>query len=168
MKILDNVAVSFDDVLLVPQHSELSSRDEVDLSTMFGRVQVRLPIFASPMDTVTDTCMQKAMVDSGCLGIHHRYCKSAQLLEAAIYGPIAVAPSLGVDFLKQLKDEDNLGIIFLDVAHGDSKPCLDYAEEAVKLGLTVVSGNIATPGAATRYYDVGVKILRVGIGGGSA
>ena len=44
---------SFDDVLLVPQYSDIESRSEVDISREIGGHRYQLPIISSPMDTVT-------------------------------------------------------------------------------------------------------------------
>ena len=44
---------SYDDVLLVPQYSDIRSRSEIDISTDLGKgVMLQLPVVASPMDTI--------------------------------------------------------------------------------------------------------------------
>ena len=161
--------LSYNDVLLVPQYSNLSSRSEVDLSVELFDRKLRLPILSSPMDTVTGIEMQKAMEDAGCLGIHHRYCDKDILLKASLFGPIAVSPSLGTGFIDNLLfDMLDKPIVVLDVAHGDSKVCYEYAKYCLDKGCIVVSGNICTPEAARRYIDLGITYLRVGVGPGSA
>jgi IMP dehydrogenase len=54
-------ALTFDDVLLVPQYSDIKSRQEVDISNMLGDIKLDLPIISSPMDTVTESNMLLAM-----------------------------------------------------------------------------------------------------------
>ena len=47
--------LTYDDVLLVPQYSDIKSRKEVSLETdLGGEVELGLPIIASPMDTVSE------------------------------------------------------------------------------------------------------------------
>jgi IMP dehydrogenase len=69
-KIIDE-ALSFDDVLLVPRHSQVLPR-EVDTSTYFSRnVKLNIPIVAAAMDTVTETQMAIAMARQGGIGVIH-------------------------------------------------------------------------------------------------
>ena len=46
--------LTYNDVLLVPQYSDIKSRKEVSLSSQLGDIELSLPIIASPMDTVSD------------------------------------------------------------------------------------------------------------------
>ena len=46
--------LSYDDVLLEPQYSDISSRSEIDISVDMGaHLKLEIPIISSPMDTVT-------------------------------------------------------------------------------------------------------------------
>ena len=64
-------ALSFDDVLLVPRHSQVLPRD-VDTSTRFSRnVRLNIPVVAAAMDTVTETQMAIAMARQGGIGVIH-------------------------------------------------------------------------------------------------
>ena len=45
--------LSFDDVLLIPQMSDITSRKEVDISSDVLEKKFTLPVISSPMDTVT-------------------------------------------------------------------------------------------------------------------
>ena len=67
-------ALSFDDVLITPQYSDILSRKNIDLTMQFGdKFSLQLPIISSPMDTVTSSCMVTEMYSAGGLGIVHRY-----------------------------------------------------------------------------------------------
>ena len=67
-------ALTYDDVLLVPQYSDIRSRKEVKIdNSLDKRTHLGLPIISSPMDTVTESDMSNAMCDAGGLGIIHRY-----------------------------------------------------------------------------------------------
>lgn len=58
-------ALTFDDVLLVPKYSEITSRKDVDITSHLGEYEFELPIISSPMDTVTEDQMAITM---GCQG----------------------------------------------------------------------------------------------------
>ena len=66
--------ISFDDVLLVPQYSDIVSRSEIDTSVkMADDIQLQIPIISSPMSTITESHMCNALRWIGGLGIIHRY-----------------------------------------------------------------------------------------------
>ena len=66
-------SLSFDDVLLVPQYSDINSRKMLSTENKLGDIQLALPIISSPMDTVTEVDMTRAMDEHGGLGVIHRY-----------------------------------------------------------------------------------------------
>lgn len=64
--------LTFDDVLLVPQHSDVMPRD-VDVSTRFSRrVPINIPLTSAAMDTVTESGLAVALAREGGLGVIHR------------------------------------------------------------------------------------------------
>jgi IMP dehydrogenase len=64
--------LTFDDVLLVPQHSDVMPRD-VDVSTRFSRhVPINIPLSSAAMDTVTESGLAVALAREGGLGVIHR------------------------------------------------------------------------------------------------
>src|SRR5262245_18771499 len=66
------VGLTFDDVLLLPAHSELMP-SEADTSTRITRrYRLRVPLVSSPMDTVTEARMAIAMARQGGVGVLHR------------------------------------------------------------------------------------------------
>src|SRR6478735_9165242 len=65
-------ALTFDDVLLVPQHSQVVPR-EVDVSTNLTRhIRLNVPLVSAAMDTVTESRLAIAMAQQGGLGVIHK------------------------------------------------------------------------------------------------
>lgn len=65
-------ALTFDDVLLQPGHSEIMP-NQVDISTRLTRdINLSLPILSAAMDTVTESRLAIAMAQAGGLGVIHR------------------------------------------------------------------------------------------------
>ncbi len=74
MKILPDVALTYDDVLLVPQYSDVSSRRTLSTTTSFTTgIDLQIPIISANMDTVTENEMGIALAHAGGIGIIHRF-----------------------------------------------------------------------------------------------
>jgi IMP dehydrogenase len=68
------LALTYDDVLLVPCRSSVTSRRDVDTSTRLTReLRLNIPIVAANMDTVTEARMARAMAREGGIGVIHRF-----------------------------------------------------------------------------------------------
>src|SRR6201995_337074 len=66
------VGLTFDDVLLLPAHSDLMP-SEADTSTQVTRrYRLRVPLVSASMDTVTEARMAIAMARQGGVGVLHR------------------------------------------------------------------------------------------------
>lgn len=66
--------LTFDDVLLVPKYSEITSRADADLSTRLSRnISLNIPLVSANMDTVTESAMAVAMAKHGGMGVIHRF-----------------------------------------------------------------------------------------------
>ena len=64
--------LTYDDVLLVPNYSEVLPR-EVDIRTKFTRnIQINIPIVSAAMDTVTESRMAIAIAREGGIGVLHK------------------------------------------------------------------------------------------------
>lgn len=97
-------AYTFDDLLLVPAHSNVLPRD-VSLSTQLTRrIRLNLPVVAAAMDTVTEARLAIALAQEGGIGILHKNMPAArQALEVSkvkrhesgvVKDPITIKPDM--------------------------------------------------------------------------
>lgn len=179
-------ALTYDDVLLVPQYSDIQSRKEVDISADLFPHRNRkspTPIIASPMDTVCGPKMVFTIGRLGGVGILHRYnsiedqVKMSEevrrlAFDAGLTVPVyGAAIPAGADYMERTEALVKSGVHFvcIDVAHGYHamvKIALKNLKERYPY-LPIMAGNVATAEAFSALEDWGADAIRVGIGGGS-
>lgn len=173
--------LSFDDILLVPQHSSVSSRKDVSVRTAIGKglssISLDVPVIAAPMDTVCEWEMAVAIREAGGIGITHRYMSIAEqsrhIKMAKANGAIA-GGSVGAvgDFEYDASDllEAGAAFILIDVANGHSDHAV-YATKRLRTMLGrdahIMAGNVSTWEGYEKLAEAGADSIRVGIGGGS-
>ena len=119
--------VTFDDVLLQPQYSEVVP-SEVDVSSsLTEKIRLHIPLISSPMDTVTESEMSIALAKEGGMGVIHKNLSiDNQSVEVArvkrsangiITGPVTLSPDVRVDQAVKLMDEANVSGI--PIVHED-------------------------------------------------
>jgi IMP dehydrogenase len=175
---LNNIktAYSLQDLLLVPQYSDLESREEVDITTEIADYKLKIPIFSSPMSTITEFKMAKTMYELGGAAIIHRFLPEEQSsivkkLKDLGHKLIVVAISSNDRKRIDMLVDSGATMFCIDIAHGHTKKGLEtikYIREKHKK-IKIMAGNIVTFKAARDLCDdgKGADILRVGIGGGS-
>jgi len=187
MKIREGL--SFDDVLLVPKYSAVF-KEEINLETQLTpKIRLKIPLIASPMDTVCESKMAAGLAQAGGLGIIHRNLsvseQAAQIKrvkqtkvsskEALLdqKGRLVVGAAVGVGSELFLRLEALLAagadLICLDSAHGHAR----YLIEATKTikrkypQIGLVSGNVGSGEGFKRLAAAGADAIRVGVGPGS-
>ncbi len=126
MKILPDLALTYDDVLLVPQYSDVPSRRKLSTQTkLTQKITLQAPIVSANMDTVTESEMAIAMAREGGIGIIHRFMSiDDQVREIArvkkaesfvVDNPITLTVAHTIGDVKKIVEETYTGgILILD------------------------------------------------------
>ena len=167
-------AVTYDDMLLVPQYSDITSRSEVDITSCLGHREFTLPIIASPMDTVSEIDMAIAMNQAGGLAVLHRYnsITEQQAMAKQVVGQVAAAIGVTGDYLERAEALLAAGtdILCIDVAHGHHslvKKALETLRNEYDNDIYIIAGNVCTLEGINDVADWGADAVRCNIGGGS-
>ena len=65
-------ALTFDDVLLLPEHSKILPKDAVLKTSLTSQISLNIPLLSAAMDTVTESRMSIALGELGGMGIIHK------------------------------------------------------------------------------------------------
>ena len=168
--------IAYDDVLLVPQYSDIESRKEINIEANMGNnLSLRLPVISSPMDTISELDMSLAMDYAGGCAVVHRYNTIQEQMEivrqfkerSGPHGIIGAAVGVSDDYMNRAAVLRAMGIDFLcvDVAHGHHV-LMERALKSLRDGfgedLHLMAGNVATLEGVNALSD-----WRCNIGGGS-
>ena len=170
-------AVTYDDMLLVPQYSDITSRGDVTISSYLGHREFKLPIISSPMDTVSEGQMALAMDKAGGLAVLHRYNTIAEQQKMAgtvvnQTGRVAAAIGVTGDYLERAEAliATGVDVLCVDVAHGHHslmKKALTTLREEYDNNIYIMAGNVCTLEGINDVSDWGADAVRCNIGGGS-
>ena len=108
MKILPETALTYDDVLLVPQYSDIDSRRLLSTkSFLTKKITLQIPIVSANMDVVTESEMAITMAREGGIGMIHRFMTIAE--QARQIGRVKKAESFIVDKPLTMTDAHTVG-----------------------------------------------------------
>jgi|TARA_R110001583_G_scaffold16234_30_gene66420 IMP dehydrogenase len=188
--------LSFDDVLLAPEYTEIRSRLSPRIDSSF----LRIPIISSPMDTVTESSMAYSIGSRGAMGIIHRFMppddqvselrnviannlawhpiqteRDTEALSADIRAPVVPAIGVGESERERFNYvysslKGDIDYVAIDIANGHSvlmKEMIDFVNQVTGGSLKIIAGNVATGEGFAYLAECGVSAIRVGIGGGS-
>lgn len=174
--------VTFKDVLLIPQYSEIESRrnPKLSLKTNMRKFSLNIPILSANMDTVTGFETANVMNNLGGLGPLHRFWKSDDdylnvIKQCREKNHNQICFSVGLNTTKEfidkalsIIDDESRTIILVDVAHGHMKLVLNLVTNLRKWypGVCIVAGNIATVDGFDALIRAGADIVKGGVGPG--
>lgn len=117
--------LTFDDILLVPQYSDVLPR-ECDTKTKFSRhIQLNIPLVSAAMDTVTESKMAIALAQEGGIGVIHKNLgieeQKAEVIKVKraesgmIINPITVTEDMPIRVAKDLMETNGIsGVVVVN------------------------------------------------------
>jgi IMP dehydrogenase len=128
--------LTFDDVLLVPKYSDITSRSQTNLTTKLSRnISLNIPFVSANMDTVTESSMAVAIARAGGIGIIHRFLtiqeQANEVLKVKRSGSVMIENPYSITADKTIET------------------ALDYAENKDVSGLLVVDSTLKLIGIIT-------------------
>lgn len=186
MRIENELKLGFDDVLIRPKRSTLSSRKEVDLVRSFlfkdKKKWSGIPIVAANMDSVGTMSAAMELASHNVMTCIHKHYTEDMLVEffnvvdESGYSDL-IAYSLGIreeDIVKfrnvYYKTDKKIKVICVDVANGYTENFVTKVaaiREAFP-DVVIIAGNVVTAEITEQLILAGADIVKVGIGSGSA
>lgn len=179
MRIDTEPKLDFDDVLIRPKRTRLSSRKEVDLHRTFklpnsGKTITGVPIIAANMDRVATIEMAAALAEHDMYCAIHKHYSVEELKAAKLSGDFNFL-TFGIEHITVIKNrlealkDHGIDKLCLDVANGYTEMFVNFIKQVrEELPDTVImAGNVATPDMTEALILAGADIVKVGIGPGS-
>ena len=174
MRIIDDTKLDFDDVLISPKRSQLTSRKDADLTRKFifkhsKHTWTGVPIVASNMDHTGTLQMNQVLEQYDMLTA---LCKFQPWIPFHLNSSLPnLIQTVGLDQNLDNLHYDDSEWICLDVANGYTERFNDYVtlmrkHEATKEKI-IIAGNVCTPEAVEQIILEGADVVKIGIGPGS-
>jgi GMP reductase len=188
MRIKEDLKLNFDDVLMEPKRSTLSSRRDVDMTRKFkfrnsGKIMEFTPIFASNMDGVGTFSMAKVLQEHKMMTVITKSTTVDQWKEAVgsglrlqsvsvCTGTNKIWDSEAEDYarMKQVLDSfPDVKMITVDVANAYHQNFVDFIKMVRDEfpDKVIVAGNVVTPEMVEELIINGADMVKIGIGPGS-
>ena len=175
--LLNKLGLTFNDVLLVPQYSNINSRSKVSLKTSITpKFSINFPIISINMDSVTGVDMAIAMAKYGGISFYPRFATpeiQSQEIKQILDLGFPVIPAVGIKETElhrvDLLVSVGVKIITIDVAHAHQQTCLNFIKTVKSKypNLEIIAGVVATYEGARDLFKAGADSVRVGVGPGT-
>lgn len=170
---------TFNDIFLVPQMTDCTTRSSLDTSSKIGSIDLGIPVISANMDTITGPDMAIAMHESGAVGAMHRFNTISEAVDdyktvKRMGSDCFVSVGVNEDSIERARALHRVGArnFIIDIAHGHCtmmRHTLTVMRNTFGHGddIYIVAGNVATPEAVRDLASWGANCIKVGIGGGS-
>ncbi len=184
MRIINEVELDFEDVLIMPKRSTLKSRSQVELERTFefvnsGQKWSGIPIMVANMDTTGTFEMAKALFQYKIITCIHKHYTLEQWKEFLVsltdsdfnYFTVSIGiTDNDIELLNNIINMDTrIRFICVDVANGYTENFIEKVKiiRASHSSKIIIAGNIVSAEMTEELILAGVDICKAGIGGGS-
>jgi len=187
MKIENDIKLDFNDVLLRPKRSTLSSRSDVSVERTFQfrhskRTWHGVPIISSNMDTISSVDMFKSLSKNKIITCFHKYIDIQEVIKACQEGHSSEYFMLSTGIterdLETLRTNVDLlsaggidlAFVCIDVANGYMFKLIEFCKKVRQMlpNVTLVAGNVVSREITEELAINGeIDIIKVGIGSGA-
>lgn len=187
MKIVQDIKLDFDDVLIRPKRSSLHSRADVSLIRKFHFLHSRrslecVPIISANMDTTGSISLAEELYKHHCMATLHKHYSTETLIQYFTKNPYSTLTFLSTGVTKNdlekldhivsgiIRDGGGIPNLCIDVANGYSEKFVSAVKNIRNKynDIIIMAGNIVTPEMTEELiFHGGVDIVKVGIGSGS-
>jgi len=169
--------LSYDDIILLPNYSEIDSRDKVNL---YLKDKTYMPIFSAPMKNISEPNFIIELDKLGGVGILHRFFEKDEDRYNAV-DQISCCKNFGVsiginDWKNELRFVEysirkGCSFICIDTAYGNNENTIDAVEKLSEfrknfVGFYIIAGNVIDDLGCLGLIEAGANIIRVNIGSG--
>lgn len=177
MRIINDTKLDFNDVLITPKRSNLSSRKEVSLIRKYTFLHSKqtysgIPIMAANMDTVGNIPTLKILSKHNMFTCLHKFIHEDEDFMSVNFDDYveSMAVSIGMNDELNLKNFNNIKYLCLDVANGYTEKFIRFVKSMREKHptTTIIAGNVVTPEMTEELLVSGADVVKIGIGPGSA
>ena len=165
-------ALTFDDVTMVPQLSDVVSRNDTSLITHLTKnTQIKIPIVCANMDTTIGDEMAEELLKNGTYPIFHRFTTFEKQAEWVEKYKNKCYISCGLGNLEQTFKLLALGAkgVCIDIAHGHTSNMISTIKHIKNRfpEMEVIAGNVCTSVGVSDLINAGADAVKCGVGPGS-
>jgi IMP dehydrogenase/GMP reductase len=159
---LDTTSLCFDDILLVPRHSSVETREDISIRTKFGNpnnpeawIHLDMPIMTAPMEFINSNLMIEKIISHGGMAFIHRQQDEEKRFRQFIELPEYIKKSNRVGFVLNLKEAEDpifvnkilsygIKILLVDTAFAHLQKVVDSIKKLrsqIPNSIHIMSGN---------------------------
>jgi IMP dehydrogenase/GMP reductase len=186
---LNTTSLCFDDILLVPRHSSVETRENISIRTKFGNpnnpeawLDLDMPIMTAPMEFINSNPMIEKVIGHGGMAFIHRQQDETKRFDQFKALPEDIKKSNRVGFVINLKEAEDINfvnnilscgikVLLVDTAFAHLQKVVDSIKKLrsqIPNNVHIMSGNVSSYEAYKNLMDAGADSVRVGIGAGAA